>query len=164
MTIVSITLFFGAWIFPINGFSTIAYATTVEDEEEDDGPGDTGGDIQEEENDTQLGESAGEIEYTTFFRAEDCNYTSTGRNPYFILEPNFQLVLLGQEGGEAAQLTITVLNETRQVNGTETRVVEERETIGSELVEVSRNSSLYVKRQTASFTLAKRLMSTRMAI
>jgi hypothetical protein len=139
LTIVSISLFFGALSFPINGFSTIAYATTVEDEEEDDGLGDTGGGIQEAENDMQLEESAGEIEYTTFFRAEDCNYTATGKNPYFILEPNFQLALVGQASGEAAQLTITVLNETRQVNGTETRVVEERETIGDELVEVSRN-------------------------
>jgi hypothetical protein len=31
------------------------------------------------------------------------------------------------------------LNETGEVNGTETRVVEERETIGGELVEISRN-------------------------
>ena len=41
--------------------------------------------------------------------------------------------------GEEVVLTITVLNQTRQVNGTETRVVEERETAAGELVEVSRN-------------------------
>ncbi len=79
-------------------------------------------------------------EYTTSFRTEDCTFSSTGRNPFFILEPNYQLVLGGEEdGGEEAELTITVLNETREVNGTETRVIEERETLGGELVEISRN-------------------------
>jgi hypothetical protein len=78
-------------------------------------------------------------EYTTFFRTEDCTFNSTGRNPFFILEPNYQLTLAGEEEGERVELTITVLNETREINGTETRVIEERETSGGELVEVSRN-------------------------
>jgi hypothetical protein len=78
-------------------------------------------------------------EYTTSFRTENCTFNSTGRNPFFILEPNYQLLLAGEESGEAAELTITVLNETREVNGTETRVIEERETLGGELVEISRN-------------------------
>lgn len=60
---------------------------------------------------------------------------STGRTPYFILEPGYSLVL---EGGQA-RLTITVLNETRKVDGVETRIVEERETRGGKLVEVARN-------------------------
>jgi len=115
--------------------------TTVEeeDEEEDDGLRETGGETLQEGNDTEQGDTDGENEYTESFRAEDCTFSSTGRNPFFILEPNYQLVLAGGEGGEAAQVTITVLNETREVNGTETRVVEERETIGGELVEISRN-------------------------
>ena len=78
-------------------------------------------------------------EYTTFFRTEDCTFNSIGRNPFFILEPNYQLTLAGEEEGERVELTITVLNETREINGTETRVIEERETSGGELVEVSRN-------------------------
>jgi hypothetical protein len=81
----------------------------------------------------------GENGYTTSFRTENCTFSSTGRNPFFILEPNYQLVFVGEEAGEEAELTITVLNETREVNGTETRVVEERETLGGQLVEVSRN-------------------------
>ncbi|MGH7352005.1 MAG: hypothetical protein ACREJJ_06470 [Candidatus Methylomirabilales bacterium] len=59
----------------------------------------------------------------------------TGRNPYFILEPGYTLVL---EGGDL-QVIITVLSETRMVDGVETRVVEERETKGGKLIEVSRN-------------------------
>jgi hypothetical protein len=61
--------------------------------------------------------------------------TTTGSNPYFILEPGFQLVL---EGG-TAELVITVLDETVEVDGIQTRVVEERESKDGELVEVSRN-------------------------
>jgi hypothetical protein len=60
---------------------------------------------------------------------------ATGRNPYFILEPGYQLVF---EGGKE-RLVITVLHETKLVDGVETRVVEERETNNGKLVEVSRN-------------------------
>ena len=123
--------------------STEASPTTVEDEEdegeEDEDIREIGGDTLEAENDTEQAETEGENEYTESFRAEDCTFSSTGRNPFFILQPDYQLVLSGGEGSEAAQVTITVLNETREVNGTETRVVEERETIGGELVEISRN-------------------------
>jgi hypothetical protein len=118
--------------------STEASPTTVDDEEDDD-LREIGGDTLEAANDTEQGESGGENEYTTSFRAEDCTFSSTGRNPFFILEPNYQLVLAGGDASEAAEVTITVLNETRQVNGTETRVIEERESIGGELVEISRN-------------------------
>jgi len=37
------------------------------------------------------------------------------------------------------RLTITVLDQTRTIDGVEARVVEERETSGDELREVSRN-------------------------
>lgn len=57
------------------------------------------------------------------------------------MEPGYNLTLENQEEQETEklQLVITVLNETKIVNGTETRVVEERETENGELVEVSRN-------------------------
>lgn len=66
----------------------------------------------------------------------------TGRNPYFILEPGFQLVLEGSTGFLGAtdvKLIITVLDETKKVDGTITRVVEEREWKNNELYEVARN-------------------------
>jgi hypothetical protein len=118
--------------------STEESPTTVDDEEDDD-QSEIGGDTLEAGNDTEQGETEGENEYTASFRAEDCTFSSTGRNPFFILEPNYQLVLAGGDASEAAEVMITVLNETRQVNGTETRVIEERESIGGELVEISRN-------------------------
>jgi hypothetical protein len=122
----------------IQWVSTEASSSTVEDEEDDD-LSETVGDTLEAVNDTEQGEIGGENEYTALFRAEDCTFSSTGRNPFFILEPNYQLVLAGGDASEAAEVIITVLNETRQVNGTETRVIEERESIDGELVEISRN-------------------------
>lgn len=115
--------------------STSESAPTVDVEEEADDQGESNQGIPEPGNVTEGGN-----EYTTSFRAEDCTFNSTGRNPFFILEPNYQLVLeTGPEAAEEANLTITVLNETREVNGTETRVLEERETSGGQLTEVSRN-------------------------
>jgi hypothetical protein len=58
-----------------------------------------------------------------------------GRNPYFILEPGYSLTL--EKGTE--RLRVTVLDETRVIDGIETRIVEERETKNDQLVEISRN-------------------------
>ncbi len=69
------------------------------------------------------------------FDLSGCTLATTGRNRYFVLEPGFQLAL---EGGNT-RVQITVLDETRQVAGVETRVVEEREWKGGQLYEVSRN-------------------------
>lgn len=66
-------------------------------------------------------------------------FSSTGRNRYWILEPGYQLVLEGKDGGAAVRLTITVLDETKRVADVETRVVEEREIVDGKLAEVSRN-------------------------
>jgi hypothetical protein len=129
----------GAIAFANTWFSIEAIATTVDEEGENDDLRETSVGILEAGNDTEQAESEGENEYTSSFRAEDCTFTSTGRNPFFILEPNYQLVLSGGDAGDVAQVMITVLNETRDVNGTETRVVEERETLGGELAEISRN-------------------------
>jgi len=74
-------------------------------------------------------------EWTSHFLMEGDELVSIGRNPYFILEPGYQMVL---EGG-GTQLIITVLNETKIVDGVQTRVVEERETKNGQLIEVARN-------------------------
>jgi hypothetical protein len=85
------------------------------------------------------GEVEGAAEFTDEFFIDDCTFTTTGGNPFFILEPGFQLVLEGEEDGEEIAATVTVLDETYMVGDIETRIVEERETEGGELVEVSRN-------------------------
>ncbi len=77
--------------------------------------------------------------WTTVFPDEE--FLTTGDNPYFVLKPGYTLVLEGIEDGKKKQLTITVLNETKTVNGVETRIVEEREkdVTDDKLIEVSRN-------------------------
>ena len=78
-------------------------------------------------------------EWKTSFDLENCNFASIGENSYFILKPGFQAILEGEEDGEKLQLIMTVLDETKIVDGVETRVVEEKESEGGNLVEVSRN-------------------------
>jgi hypothetical protein len=58
-----------------------------------------------------------------------------GEAPYFSLKPGHQSTFKSAGG----TLVITVLNETLDVGGVTTRVVEEREWKGADLVEVSRN-------------------------
>ncbi|MEA2733662.1 MAG: hypothetical protein QOE14_113 [Humisphaera sp.] len=73
------------------------------------------------------------------FDVKPQDFASTGRNDFFILEPGYQLILEGTDNGKPARLVITVLNETRKVDGVETRIVEERETLDGKPIEVSRN-------------------------
>ena len=77
-------------------------------------------------------------QFTDNFNLE-CKWSSTGSNRYFILEPGYQLVLKGKENNQVVQLTITVLDETRTVDGIQTRIVEEKETHDGQLVEISKN-------------------------
>ena len=77
--------------------------------------------------------------WMTSFDLENCDFSSGGENSYFILKPRHQAILEGEEDGEKIQLTMSVLDETKIVDGVETGVVEERESEGGNLVEVSRN-------------------------
>jgi len=73
--------------------------------------------------------------WTTEFFVDKSELTHTGRNTFFILEPGYYIIIEG--GGE--RHTITVLNETKMVDGVECRVVEEKETQGGKIVEISKN-------------------------
>ncbi len=73
--------------------------------------------------------------WQTEFAISSCKLSTTGKNPYFVLEPGHQLLL---EGG-GVKLEITVLDETKLIDGVQTRVVEEREWKKGELYEVARN-------------------------
>ena len=69
------------------------------------------------------------------FNIANRKLTHTGESKYFLLFPGFQTVFAsGKE-----KLTITVLDETKEINGIMTRVVEEREEENGELKEISRN-------------------------
>lgn len=69
------------------------------------------------------------------FGISKCHLLTTGRNPYFILEPGYELVLSGGK----VKLHIRVLDETKTVDGVVTRVVEERQWEDGKLHEIARN-------------------------
>jgi hypothetical protein len=77
--------------------------------------------------------------FQDFFDLENRELVSRGRSKYFILEPGYELVLEGPEGRHKVQLAVTVLPETKKIGNIVTRVVEERETVDGQLIEISRN-------------------------
>src|SRR5262245_46238765 len=89
--------------------------------------------------------------FTDTFMQESCKFSSTGRNPFFILVPGYELVLEGEEDGDNVLLIITVLDETKEIDGVETRVVRERESKNGELVEISRNYFAICKQTNSVF-------------
>lgn len=91
------------------------------------------------------------LAWTDSFDLGKYTLASTGKNDYFILEPGYQLVLEHGEGSRAEKLEITVLNETRNIGGVETRIVEERETVNVEVEEVSRNFFAFCKETSSVF-------------
>lgn len=74
-------------------------------------------------------------EWQKEFGFEECTLVTTGKNPFFILDPGFTIVL----ESNAEKVVITVLDETKEVDGVETRLIEEREWRHGELIEVSIN-------------------------
>lgn len=74
-----------------------------------------------------------ETAFRSDFPVEKRNLRSSGANPYFPLTPGYRLTY--QSGREI--ITNTVLNETRTIDGVETRVVEDRETKNGALTELT---------------------------
>ncbi len=79
------------------------------------------------------------IQWTKPFDPAQRDFSSTGKNRFFILQPDYQLVLEGKEDGKSVRLVISVLKKTEKVGNMETRIVEEREFADGKLIEVSRN-------------------------
>lgn len=77
--------------------------------------------------------------FQTIFHVKASDFKSSGHNDYFILEPNYQLVYEGTEDGQTSRLVVTVLDETHTIDGVETRVIEEYESLGKDVTEISRN-------------------------
>src|SRR5882672_8606084 len=85
--------------------------------------------------------------WTSEFNVDKADLMTSGRNPYFVLEPGYRLIL---EGGKE-RLVVTVLDETKRIDGVDTRIVEERETESGQLVEVSRNYYAISRRTNSVF-------------
>ncbi|MEW6268850.1 MAG: hypothetical protein AB1689_06080 [Thermodesulfobacteriota bacterium] len=98
---------------------------------------------------TPAGQFTPDPAFTSTFLAERCSFATRGVNPFFVLLPGYRIELESEE--EAA--TITVLGETRVVDGVPTRVVEELswELDGDERTLVERSLNYFaICRQTGS--------------
>jgi hypothetical protein len=78
---------------------------------------------------------AAEGKFQDTFNVDKAALADTGSGAYMVLEPGYKLILT--DGKDT--LMITVLNETKKVDGVNTRIIEERETKNGKLEEVSRN-------------------------
>ena len=76
-----------------------------------------------------------EQEWRQSFPVDVKTLATQGENAYFILKPGYQSTFESPTG----RLIITVQDQTEKVGGVDTRVVEEREFKGNDLVEVSLN-------------------------
>ena len=84
---------------------------------------------------TFLASCASKAKFRDTFNVDKAALADKGANTYMILEPGYKLTYA--DGKDT--LTITVLSETKVVDGVKTRIVEERETKDGKLEEVSRN-------------------------
>ncbi len=116
------------------GFLTIAAFIAMPDTR-------AGGDKKDE------GKKSPDSGWTTDFVIEKGELVSTGRNPYFVLEPGFQRVLESKN----ERFVNTVLHETKVIAGVETRIVEEHETKDGKVIEISRNYYAISKRTNSVF-------------
>jgi hypothetical protein len=65
--------------------------------------------------------------YTDSFMLKNCNFSTTGSNPYFILQPGYRTVFTGVEDNVPFNTTFTVLNQTKVVGvGIVARVVQDK--------------------------------------
>jgi len=64
--------------------------------------------------------------WTEKFDLNNCNFTTVGSNTYFILQPGYQAVFEGTDEDIDTKLTTTILNQTKVVDGIDTRIIEGR--------------------------------------
>jgi len=79
--------------------------------------------------------AAQESQWQDEFGVSKCALQTSGRNQYFVLELGYQTLL----EGPGTRLLVTVLDETKTIDGVTTRAVEEREWKKGELFEVARD-------------------------
>ena len=94
--------------------------------------------------------------WTQGFNLDECTFSSTGRNTYFILEPGYQMTLEDTGAKNAVKLIITVLNETTTIGDIEARVVEEKEIVNGSVIISSRNYYAFCTQTNSVFQFGQR--------
>ena len=95
--------------------------------------------------------AANKESFTETFAVDKAELVSTGTNRFFLLAPGYQQALEGKEDGKHIVLTITVLDQTRIVDGVETRLVVEHEAVNGQVIEISTNYFAISKRTSDVF-------------
>src|SRR5882672_2391828 len=84
-------------------------------------------------------EPVGDRAFTEYFPVDASEWATTGKNPFFILEPGYFTILEGKEDGKDVRLESNVQNETKKIAGVECRVVVEKAFENGQLKEVARD-------------------------
>ncbi len=77
--------------------------------------------------------------WTKDFNVDKSDFVSQGSNTFFKLKPGYQLILEGDVENVNTKVIITVMNDTKIVDGVETRIVEEKKYHNGIIAEVSKN-------------------------
>jgi hypothetical protein len=72
-------------------------------------------------------------------KLDPADFTTEINNPYWPITPGSKWVYRGQEGGGNQRIEVTVTNETKKIDGIESRVVKDEVTEGGNSVEITRD-------------------------
>jgi len=103
-------------------------------------------------------QASSEEKFTDSFDLKNCTFSTTGSNPYFILEPGYQLLFEGVEDNEPINVTVTVTNKTKVVgDGIVGRVVQEKVTNSEtgDLIEITNDYFAICKETNSVFYLGE---------
>jgi len=89
--------------------------------------------------------------FTDAFPVDAADWASSGRNPYFVLEPGYFLILEGDEKGVKIRTEINVLSETKTIDGVECRVVQDKVTENGQVHEVARDYFAFSKKTSSVY-------------
>jgi len=77
--------------------------------------------------------------FVTTFDVKPERFAADGKNDFFVLQPGYQLTLEGNVSGRPMRLLVTVLDATKTIDNVPTRVVERREIVDGQTVNVARD-------------------------
>jgi uncharacterized membrane protein YkoI len=85
-----------------------------------------------------------EAPFTDTFGEDEKDLGPTGSNPYFIMDPGWQIEIANP--AKKTTITITVLDETKKIAGVECRAIEEKEVVDGAVKEITRDYFAISKR------------------
>ena len=96
--------------------------------------------------------------FTSDLGADQCTFTDEGRNRFFVLEAGHQTRLAGEIGKHDVEVTATVLDQTRLVDGVLTRAIEEVDVVDGSVVEISRSYHAICRETQDAYVFGRELL------